>query len=252
MRQREYAEGGRRDRVIAIVAGILLVAGLGFALGRGTVGAVAAPTAHTAAAPFPTASPIPVSFVDAPHPETNGVPTGFPDSAGGAIQAASAFDCVLGGPLVIHPDAFRAAVRTMAAPGMATTMLQAADATLTSLDANTGLISAAAAGKAVAVRCIPIGYRLETFTPSAAAVDVWTEQIVAVDQSLPPTVTYDTITLSLVWVGGDWRLAGSRTLDASWAPRDPRPGLPVGSSLPAQLGGFQPYSYQPGQAASTP
>ncbi|MBJ7595988.1 MAG: hypothetical protein JF886_14240 [Candidatus Dormibacteraeota bacterium] len=159
----------------------------------------------------------------------------------GAANAAAAVDCVLGGPLVTTPRAYEAALAQILASDRTGTAAQIAQQESAQIDAQTGVVAAAAGGTRTYVGCIPLGYRVESFTSSTASVSVWTEQIVAVEGRYAPASAYITETLQLVWRGGAWKLESSELLDTAWAPAPLEPALAESTTLPAQLLTFTPY-----------
>lgn len=214
---------GRR---VGIFAGALLLLAVGVAVGR----LPTPPSGQSAVVPTsPRAS----------APTTAGT-TGA-QSRGGAIAAAAEIDCTLGGSLVVSPTNYAAAVAVLLAPDQRYHAADIAASESNQLESQTGAVSAAAAGRAVYISCVPLGYRVESYAATAAAVSVWTEQIVGIDGSYTPSAAYVTETLELIWAGGAWKLEKSSVLDSAWAPAVRQLALPQGTALPSQMLNFIPY-----------
>jgi len=225
----EYGAPTRVARHAGIAAGLLSVCALGFALGRMNSAASQHPQpAGQSAVPLLGGS----APASSPSPD---VPT--KDAAVGAAVHA---DCVLGGPLVLNPAAYRTALSTVLAPDKAGSAAGLASDESAQLDAETGAVTAAGGGTHVYITCVPLAYRVETFAPGAAAVSVWTEQIVAIEGSFAPASAYVTETLDMVWTAAGWRLETSQLLDTHWAPTPVESPLPQAGSLPAQMTTFTP------------
>jgi hypothetical protein len=223
-----YAAPTPSRRRAGIGLGLLLVLATGFALGKGTAGSAPHPPAAGQATPAPPVAALPTAPAHGPAPQTQA----------GAITAAAETDCTLGGALVTSPAQYQTAIEGLLTPDKRGAAASIAQAEAAQVDSETGAISAAAQGGRVYISCIPLGYRVDAYAPTTAAVSVWSEQIVAIDQGYAPASAYVTETLHLRWVDGAWKLEGSELLDTQWAPTPREPSLPQASTLPAQLVNF--------------
>lgn len=214
---------GRRAGVFA---GALLLLATGVAVGR----LLTHPSGNSTVIPTPPRASAPMAA------RTTGA-----RSRGSAIAAAVDIDCTLGGSLVVSPTNYAAAVALVLAPDQRDHAADIAATESNQLESQTGAVSATAAGHTVYINCVPLGYRVESYAATAAAVSVWTEQIVGIDGSYTPSAAYVTETLDLTWVGGGWKLEKSSVLDSAWAPAVRQPALPQGTALPSQMLNFTPY-----------
>ena len=225
----DYGDLTPAGRRAGIAVGLITLIAVGFAFGRmGTTMPAASTTPLRAPAAPPSAPPVPAHGP-------------VPDTQSGAITAAADADCVLGGPLVAQPAQYQAALAAILTPDKAADAAAIAQQESTQLDQATGVVTAAAQGTRTYVSCVPLGYRVESYAPTKAAVSVWTEQIVAVEGSIAPTSSYITETLHLEWIGSGWKLESSELLDTQWAPAPRQNALSQSASLPAQVVNFTPF-----------
>jgi hypothetical protein len=210
------------------VSGLVLIS---VAFGFGRLSSTAAP------ARAPALLPSPSGIAHVPPPARGAAP----DTEPGAVTAAAEADCVLGGPLVTSPAHYQAALTQILAPDKAGAAADLAQRESAQVDAQTGAVSAAAAGTHVYVSCVPLGYRVESYAAATSAVSIWTEQIVAVEGSYAPASAYITETLHLVWTERGWKLESSSLLDTAWAPTPRESALPQSTTLPVQMVTFAPF-----------
>jgi hypothetical protein len=243
--------GSSPRRLAALAAVIALVGALAFVAGRvAGAGSVQEPApttpSHTPGVPLPaTTTAVPATPGSGEGSQVaNGVPLGYTDDETGAVDAATAFSRVLGGPLLLDRTAYQRAVQTIAAPGEQAALSQAAGGQLTALDQSYHLISLASSGVPVSVTTVPLSYQVDAFTPQRATVDIWAVGVMAAAGQLTPTAVWTTFQYRLVWAG-DWRLQSIFTLDAGWAPAEIQP-TPATSDVPGQLGAYRRYPDAPG------
>jgi hypothetical protein len=169
------------------------------------------------------------------------VPVGYAKTREGAIAAATDYSAVLAGPLILNPDRYRAAERVIATPSARDRIAAEGEQAMAALNDTTRAISAAARGVRVAVRYTPIAYRVTADDAGRVSVSIWGLWLVGEQGLLPPTETWSTRTVVVVWIGGDWRLA-----DSSISPGPiPQPGQQAAQSsdLPPQLTNFEEYAH---------
>jgi hypothetical protein len=224
-----YGDRTPAGRRVSIGVSVLVLLSVGFGIGR--------LSSTGARAPAPALLSSPSRTAQAPAPPRGAAP----DTQAGAVTAAAEADCVLGGPLVTSPAQYQAALTQILAPDKAAAAADLAQQESAQVDAQTGAVSAAAAGTRVYVSCVPLGYRVESYAAGTAAVSIWTEQIVAVEGSYAPASGYITETLHLAWSGGAWKLESSSLLDTAWAPTPRESALPQSTTLPAQMVTFAPF-----------
>ena len=232
----EYGDPTVAGRRLGIAVGIVLLLACGVGFGRMTnsVSASTSPTNAPSVAKSVSTAP---ALVDAPNGSA-------PDTRSGAVTAATEADCTLGGPLVTSPTKYQAALAALLVPAKVGDAASLAQSEASQLDQATGVVTAANQGQKVYINCVPLGFRVESFTATTASVSVWTEQIIGVNQAYAPASSYVTETLTLVWTNAGWKLQGSVLLDTQWAPATNQPALPQASTLPAQLVNFTQYEGQ--------
>lgn len=232
-----------RRRVAAVFGAAFLVTAVGFVAGRATakasrpvrVASVPSTASRAAAVPGPTTA-------EGTH-TVAGVLLGYTDDERGAVAAATTFARVLGGPLLLSPSAFTAAVQAIAAPDQEDALTQAADQQLSALDESEQLTALAVQGVAVSVTAAPLSYLVQSFSAQQASVAVWAVGVIAVEGRTVATGAWSTVAYELSWVPSvsDWRLDRAPLVDAGWAPAQAQP-TPATSDIPGQLSQYQRYS----------
>jgi hypothetical protein len=195
----------------------VLVAGAGFAAGRATdpspsaTGTPAAVGSGVLAVGPPVAQP-PVG----PSAMEAGVPVGFAHSHDGALMAAAGFTRVLAGSLLLHPDAYRAALQVVAAPAYTAELRGKGEEALTGIEARWHLISNAAQGRPAFVLAHVISAAVTRYDATSADVETFAVELIG-DGHSPPAGVLAGGMFRLTWTGapggGDWRLAETNPLD---------------------------------------
>lgn len=157
------------------------------------------------------AEPGPLSVVD-------GVPVGYARTRDGASAAAVHFELARSRPDYFTDSTVRRRVltRMMAAAALEQQISQD--------DANTrpamevlGLIPGGLGpnGSRWMVHAAPLGVQVEAFTSQTATVNVWMSEVAGVigdaKTPLPPTGSYTTYVVTLIWENNDWRIASLAT-----------------------------------------
>ncbi len=73
----------------------------------------------------------------------------------------------------------------------------------------------------IVLRSVPVGYRMDAFSPDEATVSVWYVGIVGSGATVEPQQSWRTQTVSLVWEHGDWKVA---SFESSAGPTPPLSG----------------------------
>ena len=137
-----------------------------------------------------------------------GVPVGYERSAAGASAAATQY-LATAAELVERPVHERArALRRMAAPSFAGTIVADIEEALEPVDEALG----GGTGRAL-VRTLPVAYRVMEFTPDRAQVVVWGATVFLLEGVSAPEEAWGTSEVDLVWEDGDWRLAAWSSYD---------------------------------------
>jgi hypothetical protein len=233
---RQYDERYREGSPMALRLGglgliALVILGLGFLAGRAS-----APKATTAG-PATTATAPGASRTE------NGVPVGYSQTRTGAVSAATNFTRFLTGPLVLHPDGYRAALGTLAAPEAKTKLLGEAETSLATIQNNLQIVTNAARGVQVSIGAYPLAYHVNNYSPTVTEVSVWAVGVIAEDGQLAPSQSWQTVTVDLEWTNGDWKVTADGTTPG------PVPALvqsPLQTKdLPQQLRDYSVYDSAP-------
>jgi hypothetical protein len=189
----------------------------------------------------PTSSPnLPAQFAGAAR--MNGdVPVGYPRTRAGAVAAATNYSAVLAGPLILEPVRYRAAESVIASPPAQAHLTAEGEQAISAVDESTRAVTQAQHGVRVFVRYTPMAYRATAYGANRATVSIWGLWLIGEQRLLPPTETWSTRTVGLVWIGGDWKLSDSSTSPGP----TPQAGQQAATTaeLPPQLTDFEEYSH---------
>jgi hypothetical protein len=93
----------------------------------------------------------------------------------------------------------------------------------------------------IVLRAIPVGYRIERYSPGAATVAVWYVGVVGSGATVQPQQSWRTQTVTLAWEHGAWKVASFASSTG------PTPALATASDTPAVLFAaiprFQEFAY---------
>lgn len=230
----------RGIRIAVTAAAAVAVAGSGFAFGRATSSCTVTVT-HVAPGAVPSASPSPST---APNVAQEASATDMTThTAAGAAEAATAIAAILSGPTVTQADAYRTAVAAIAAPSHRDALLTRADELVAAVDAQLGVVSAAAQNAQVAVRTVPVSWHVESYADATATVRIWAVGLVAEDGSLPATAVWASGDFDVEWTDAGWRLDDVRTV-AGPVPQTQQQAT-VSAALPPEIGSFHEYRHVP-------
>ncbi|WP_420080353.1 hypothetical protein ACN6AT_19950 [Streptomyces sp. JL4002] len=164
---------------------------------------------------------------------TAGIPKGFARDEQGAQSAAANYAVALGSDGMFKKSTRHALVDGIYAPDVAAGMKGPQDQAYSpeflaklGLDAN----GAPPQGSTFVTRTVPIGTRVESYTPTAAKVSVWYTGLIGMSgtKSTDPVRTlWKTWTFELSWIGDDWKVVDDTQQDGP----APVPGdVPVSTS----------------------
>ena len=254
--QRRLGSGGLPGLLLLGLALVLFLAGL--AVGRATMtgqpaGAPAAPTATTApatvaqapASQAATSQPSAAVGSAGPRRMQQGVPVGYAHNDAGAVAAATNYVTVLSSSIILDRDKRHAAIDVVAAPEARARLQRTFDRAVASLAKGLGVPAGAVDDGKVVMRAIPVGWRLEQYDARRARVAIWATGVAGTLAGVPVQEGWGTTTVSLRWVGGDWKQLDTRTTDGPTPIADPAtPTAP--SELVPTAQQFKEYTYAPG------
>ncbi|MFE0458660.1 hypothetical protein ACFW1A_05280 [Kitasatospora sp. NPDC058965] len=201
----------------------------------------AAPLPPDATAPTAASGQLPVSTT------TNGIGTGYPHTEQGAQSAAANYAVALGGAEMFRTEGRRTILGAIADPAALDALRGRLDQAMTpqalagyGLDAQ----GRAPTGLMFVSRAVPIGTRTDGYTADTTKALVWCAGLGGLAGSgstLPVKATWYTLTLTLHWVGGDWKLTDfSRQSGPAPVPADQQAAGPDEiTGAVQQFGGFR-------------
>ncbi|PYC85488.1 hypothetical protein C7C46_06905 [Streptomyces tateyamensis] len=178
---------------------------------------------------------------------TNGIGTGYPHTEQGAQSAAANYAVALGGADMFRTDGRRTVLGAIADPAVADALRGRLDQAMTpealagyGLDAQ----GRAPTGLVFVSRAVPIGTRTDGYSADTTKALVWCTGLGGLAGSgstLPVKATWYTLTLTLHWVGGDWKLTDfSRQSGPAPVPADQQAaGADEITGAVQQFGGFR-------------
>jgi hypothetical protein len=172
---------------------------IGFLAGRGT-----APTGADQAAPRRSI------YVGGPQ-----LPTGYSHDTKGAAGAAANLSAALARSIAEGPAKVRHVAGIVGTEGYAA-RVDAAYAGRQVVDPSAPIL----------FQAVPISYRVLSYSPTEAAVRIWSASILAGDDASPGAASFKTATIVVRWAG-NWKLDDVRDAVPGPTPRttNPTPGL---------------------------
>lgn len=195
-----------------LAAGLIAAVLVGFLIGRAT-------------APYsPAVSPKAVLPSPGPTSESVGVGIGFSHTREGVVLAAGSYQQAFADEAVLRPGVLRRRIEVVATPRFGPVMLEANEPGASRLRLSS-FGEGVRSGIASSYFGVPVGYRLLAYTPGRAVVQTWGFTLLGNVTSVEPTAYFGLARTVLVWMDGDWKIAGTR---ASFGPTprlaSPRPG----------------------------
>jgi len=210
-----------RARWLALGLAAILLFAVGVVTGRGFEnGASGAQPPVTATRPA-TQIDDHVAAEEAETPTTRR--PGFRRTAEGAVTAATAYVAALDDPAILDPRAVRRTLNAIVSAAARDALVSAYDLGAAQLRERLG---GSATPDRLILRTVPIGYRLDAFSPNAATVSIWRVGVVGSDGTIEPRQSWRTQTVSLVWEQAVWKIAAFESTPG------PTPPLDVGSVTP--------------------
>lgn len=190
-------------------APVLLALLLGLLIGRAT-------------AP-PGSAPAPVPAQDGGTGARAGVPVGFPRTPTGAATAVAAYQRSFASPAILRPGELRRRIEVVATPDYVDEMLAAntpGQRRIASGPIGVGL----AKGLQTLYAAVPVGYRIESFSPQRARILTWGFTLLGNAATVEPAAYFGITHTLLLWSEGEWKIAETR---AGFGPT-PRLATPPG------------------------
>jgi hypothetical protein len=198
--------------VLGVVA--LLVAAISFANRDkpepGGTGAGAPTEGRASATPTAASGQQPVDTT------SNGIPVGYPRTNQGAQSAAANYAVALGSAAMFNTGSRHAIIAAISDPAIGAALQSRLDSAFSpATAAKYGLDAQGTAptGLAFISRTIPVGSRTEELTAATARIAVWSNGLIGLagqGSTQPVAENWFTLTLSLRWVGNDWKLTDYR------------------------------------------
>jgi len=155
-----------------------------------------------------------------------GVPVGYARTRDGAAAAVASYQRAFADAAILKPAVMRQRIEVVASPDYVATMLAANSPGRERL-ARGPIGAGARHGIQTLYVGVPIGYRIESFSRRRARVLTWGFTLLGNASAVAPRAYFGLTHTDLVWIGGDWKIAGT---EASFGPT-PRlvtPRRPVG------------------------
>lgn len=188
------AKGRGSETQLKRLAPILVALLLGFLIGRAS-----APTQSV---------PAPVPAQGGGAGTRAGVPVGFPRTPTGAATAVAAYQRSFASPAILRPGVLRRRIEAVATPDYVDEMLAAnspGEQRIASGPIGVGL----AKGLQTLYAAVPVGYRIESFSPQRARILTWGFTLLGAATVEPAAYFGITHTL-LLWSEGEWKIAETR------------------------------------------
>ncbi|MGW0395224.1 hypothetical protein ACWDYJ_30970 [Streptomyces sp. NPDC003042] len=151
--------------------------------------------------------------------KTAGIPKGFAHDEQGAQSAAANYAVVMGSDGMFKKDSRHAITDGIYTPEAAGRLKGPQDAAYSTaflarlgLDANGNPPQ----GSTFVSRTVPVGTRVENYTPAAAKIAVWATGLIGMSGAKstdPVRTTWKTWTFELVWSGEDWKVTADSQQD---------------------------------------
>jgi hypothetical protein len=145
-----------------------------------------------------------------PTRKVAGVGVGFAHSPAGAAAAVASYQRAFADTAVLRPGVLRSRIAVVATPDYAATMLAAN--TPGARRIGSGPIGIGAReGLQTLYASVPVGYRVEDYSPARARVLTWGFTLLGNAGAVEPGAYFGLAHTTLVWSRGDWRIAEVRS-----------------------------------------
>jgi hypothetical protein len=194
-----------RGLVAAAAVGVLTLLAIGAVIGA-RIGSTQEPMVSRAAASTNSAD------ADVIRPGTASARRTRPGAVSAAARSIAAFD----GDVLLDPVRLRTVVSRIASRAARGQLIlafnEASAQTRAMLGADT------VPRPVIVLRSVPVGYRVERFSPDAATVSVWYVGIVGSGATVQPQQSWRTQLVELVWEAGTWRVSSFASTEGPTPP----------------------------------
>jgi hypothetical protein len=181
-------------RLLTVAFALTLTAGIVIGTRLGSTGAPSRQVVIERAAPG----------TDADQALGRRAPAASAHTRAGAVASAARSITAFGGNVLLEPSRLRALVARIASNASRTRLIDAfAEA---SSQTRTKLGTDTVPQPVIVLRAAPVGYRVERYSPAAAAIAVWYVGIVGSGATVQPQQSWRTETVELVWERGAWKV----------------------------------------------
>jgi hypothetical protein len=153
----------------------------------------------------------------------------FPRTPAGAAGAVAGFERAFASPKILAPGALRKAIEAVATPDYVDRMLAANTPGRDRL-AKGAIGEGLASGTQTLYSAVPIGYRVESFSPQRARVLTWGFTLLGNASAVQPEAYFGLARTEVIWTEAGWRIAKTK------AGFGPTPKL---ATPPGPLGGYE-------------
>ena len=196
------------------------------------------------------------SRIASPQGPTEATPSASSDGAGaetvrphsvsatrtrsGAIRAAALSITAFNGDVLLEPVRLRAVVSRIASSGSRPQLIAAfSDA---SAQTRAKLGADTVPRPVIVLRSVPVGYRVESFSPVEATVAVWYVGIVGSGATVQPQQSWRTQLVELVWEGSAWKVSSFASAPGPTPPLSNGEAEQTPGDLFAAIPGFEEFS----------
>jgi hypothetical protein len=149
-----------------------------------------------------------------PQTTRSGIAVGFARTQSGAASAAANYVVALGSAQMFRTASRHQIVVAIADPAIAAQLREQFNRSYTATLATFGLDTEGnpPRGQTFVSRALPVGTAVVSYSDDRAVVDVWSAGIIGLageKSTKPVTEAWSTTTVTLRWVDGDWKWAGS-------------------------------------------
>lgn len=137
-----------------------------------------------------------------------GVPVFFPRTPLGAARAVAAYQRAFATRAILRPGVLRSRIEVVATSDYAATMLRANSPGAQRLAAGP-VGEGVRQGVKTVYAAVPIGYRVESFSPRRAQVLTWGFTLLGNASSVEPAAYFGLTRTDLLWLDGRWRISAT-------------------------------------------